>query len=103
MFQDAGKDRAREEESRDGAGRHLSLDRFLANRAPYAMELDRLLGRDEVAGHDSIYGELLIGDTGGRKQLLDGYVAMHRGFRLSFGSSRFRAGLRTVWPRHRVG
>ena len=33
--------------------------RFLANRVPYAAELDRLLERDEVAGHDLVYGELL--------------------------------------------
>ena len=36
-------------------------------------ELDRLLGRDEVAGHDLVYGELLIGDRGGRKKLLAAY------------------------------
>ena len=28
--------------------------RFLANRAPFALELDRLLGLDEVAGHELI-------------------------------------------------
>ena len=32
--------------------------RFLANRAPYAAELDRLLGLDEVTGHELVYGEL---------------------------------------------
>src|SRR5260370_12483973 len=47
--------------------------RFLANRMPYAAELDRLLERDEVAGHDLVYGELLIGDSGGRTQLLNSY------------------------------
>lgn len=36
--------------------------RFLANRAPYAAGLDRLLALDDVAGHELIYGELLIGD-----------------------------------------
>jgi len=40
--------------------------RFLANREPYAAELDRLLERDEVVGHELIFGELLIGDRGGR-------------------------------------
>jgi predicted nucleic acid-binding protein len=50
--------------------------RFLANRAPYAPELDLLLSRDEVAGHDLISGELLIGDPGGREALLSGYEAM---------------------------
>lgn len=52
--------------------------RFLANRAPYAYELDRLLGLDEVAGHELIYGELLIGDRGGRRKLLAAYAKMHQ-------------------------
>ncbi len=52
--------------------------RFLSNRAPYATELDRLLRRDDVSGHDFVYGELLIGDKGGRKQLLAGYEQMHQ-------------------------
>ncbi len=47
--------------------------RSLAGRAPYIAEMDRLLGRDEVAGHDLVYGELLIGDRGGRKKLLAAY------------------------------
>jgi predicted nucleic acid-binding protein len=52
--------------------------RFLSNRAPYAVELDHLLSRDEVSGHDFIYGELLIGDKGGREQLLASYEQMHQ-------------------------
>jgi predicted nucleic acid-binding protein len=52
--------------------------RFLSNRAPYAAELDRLLSRDEVSGHEFVYGELLIGDVGGRKQLLNDYGQMHQ-------------------------
>jgi len=52
--------------------------RFLSNRAPYAAELDHLLSRDEVSGHDFVYGELLIGDKAGRKQLLASYEQMHR-------------------------
>lgn len=50
--------------------------RFLANRAPYAAELDGLLTRDEVSGHDFVYGELLIGDRGGRKEFLANYERM---------------------------
>src|SRR5262249_35273869 len=50
--------------------------RFLSNRAPYAAELDRLLSEDEVFGHQLIYGELLIGDKGGRKKLLAHYERM---------------------------
>ena len=52
--------------------------RFLANRAPFALELDRLLGLDEVAGHELVYGELLIGDRGGRTKLLAAYKRMHQ-------------------------
>ena len=51
--------------------------RFLANRPSYAAELDRLLDRDEAAGHDLIYGELLIGDPGTRGDLLKSYGLMH--------------------------
>ena len=50
--------------------------RFLLNRTPYAADLDALLDQDEVAGHDLVYGELLIGDKGGRKKLLAGYEWM---------------------------
>ena len=52
--------------------------RALANRAPYAAELDRLLGLDEVSGHNLVYGELLIGDRGGRRKLLAAYEKMHQ-------------------------
>jgi predicted nucleic acid-binding protein len=50
--------------------------RFLANRTPYAHALDALLGRDEVAGHELVYGELLIGDRAGRAKLLAAYTEM---------------------------
>jgi predicted nucleic acid-binding protein len=52
--------------------------RFLSNRPPYAAELDALLNRDEVSGHEFVYGELLMGDKGGRKHLLVSYEQMHR-------------------------
>jgi predicted nucleic acid-binding protein len=52
--------------------------RFLANSMPYAAELDRLLERDEAAGHDLVSGELPIGDSGGRTQLLKSYDLIHR-------------------------
>ncbi|MEO6212357.1 MAG: PIN domain-containing protein [Vicinamibacterales bacterium] len=52
--------------------------RFLSNRPPYAADMDTLLSRDEVSGHDFVYGELLIGDKGGRKQLLADYEHMHQ-------------------------
>lgn len=52
--------------------------RFLANRTPYAAELDKLLALDEVAGHELVYGELFIGDRGGRRKLLAAYERMHQ-------------------------
>jgi predicted nucleic acid-binding protein len=52
--------------------------RALANRSPYKAELDRLLDREQVAGHDLIYGELLIGDPGGRERFLKSYGLMRQ-------------------------
>jgi predicted nucleic acid-binding protein len=45
---------------------------------PYSAELDRLLLRDEAAGHALMYGELLIRDCGGRTQLLNSYDLIYR-------------------------
>ncbi len=50
--------------------------RALSGREPFQEQLARLLDLDEVAGHDLIYGELLIGDRGGRKKLLADYQRM---------------------------
>ena len=52
--------------------------RFLTNREPAAAELDALLLRDEVVGHELVFGELLIGDRGGRAALLASYQLMHQ-------------------------
>lgn len=41
-------------------------------------ELDRLLALDEVAGHELVYGDLLIGDKGGRSKVLAAYQLMHQ-------------------------
>src|SRR2546422_10156496 len=62
--------------------------RFLANRAPYAAELDRLLGLDEVTGHELVYGELLIGDRGGRREFLAGLANASSGHGPSPGGRR---------------
>ena len=51
---------------------------FLSNRAPYAAELEGLLSRGEVYGHDFVFGELLIGDQSTRQQLLADYLLMHQ-------------------------
>lgn len=47
--------------------------RFFANRAPFGAELQRLLFDGQVIGHALVFGELLIGDIGGRKLLLARY------------------------------
>ena len=52
--------------------------RFLGNRAPFANELDRLLTLNEVTGHELVYGELLIGDRGGRGKLLAAYEGIRQ-------------------------
>ena len=52
--------------------------RSLSGQAAYVAELGGLLGRDEVAGHELVYGELLIGDRGGRKNILSAYERMHQ-------------------------
>jgi predicted nucleic acid-binding protein len=52
--------------------------RALANLPPYIAELDRLLSLDEVAGHELVYGELLIGGRAGRGRLLAAYERMHQ-------------------------
>jgi predicted nucleic acid-binding protein len=52
--------------------------RFLTGKESYATNLAALLSRDEVAGHEMVFGELLIGDRGGRRKLLDSYLKMHQ-------------------------
>lgn len=52
--------------------------RALAGQSPYVAEMDRLLSIGQVAGHELVYGELLIGDSGGRKKTLDAFEQMHQ-------------------------
>jgi predicted nucleic acid-binding protein len=50
--------------------------RALAGREPYAKGMDRLAHAEELLRHDLVYGELLIGDRGGRELLLAGYARL---------------------------
>lgn len=50
--------------------------RFLMGREPFLGELRRLLDTDQVVGHELVYGELLMGDRGGRQKLLDSFDRM---------------------------
>lgn len=52
--------------------------RFLSNRPPHANDLSELLGRAEVSGHEFVFGELLVGDKGGRRRFLADYALMHQ-------------------------
>ncbi len=52
--------------------------RFLAGRGPYDVELKTLLAKDAVLAHDLVYGELLIGDRGGRLKFLADYLRIPR-------------------------
>lgn len=47
--------------------------RAFANRQPYTALLRQLVLSAKVAGHVLVYGELLIGDVGGRRNLLNDY------------------------------
>ena len=47
--------------------------RSLRAEQPYTNEMDSLLSQDRIAGHELVYGELLIGDRGGRFKLLASY------------------------------
>ena len=48
--------------------------RALAGRAPWKGYLDALLATEQVLAHELVYGELLIGDTGGRQRFLSEYA-----------------------------
>jgi predicted nucleic acid-binding protein len=47
--------------------------RAMMGRPPYRAALDALLGKEAVLGHEFVYGELLVGDPGGRTLLLSAY------------------------------
>jgi predicted nucleic acid-binding protein len=52
--------------------------RFFFGQQPYSAEMHRLLARDEVVGHELVYGEILIGDRGGRQKFLAFYERMRQ-------------------------
>jgi len=47
--------------------------RYFRNQRPWADELERLLILNDVAGHELVYGELLIGNPGGRRRALNAF------------------------------
>lgn len=52
--------------------------RFLAGREPHKSDMLYMLAYYNVAGHDLIYGELLMSDVISRKEVLRDYELMHR-------------------------
>jgi predicted nucleic acid-binding protein len=52
--------------------------RYFFDQEPYASEIDRMLDLEAIAGHELVYGELLIGDRGGRKKFLGVYERMYQ-------------------------
>ena len=52
--------------------------RALANHPLVVSELGRLSDLDQVAGHELVYGELLIGDRGGRAAFLARYERLRQ-------------------------
>jgi len=51
--------------------------RFLYRKEPHASRMQSLLSAEMIAGHEMVYGELFVGDTGGRSQLLQAYSSMY--------------------------
>jgi len=56
--------------------------RALYGQAPYLAGLDELLAGKEAAGHELVYGELLVGDSGGRRKLFADYEQMRQARRV---------------------
>ena len=52
--------------------------RALLGREPYTGQLRRLLLNNSAIGHDLVFGELLIGDKGGRPRVLAEYAKIER-------------------------
>ncbi|HKE21491.1 MAG TPA: PIN domain-containing protein [Bryobacteraceae bacterium] len=52
--------------------------RFLCGQEPFFSKTRTLLLDQQAAGHELVYGELLMGDWGGRRGLLADYVRMHQ-------------------------
>lgn len=52
--------------------------RFLMKRSTGVSDLQTLLLRQEVSGHELVFGELLIGDIGGRSTLLQDHDELPR-------------------------
>lgn len=52
--------------------------RAFAGQARFRAGVAALLDHNEAAGHNLVYGELLIGDTGGRRKFLSDYGLIYQ-------------------------
>jgi len=52
--------------------------RFFYGREPFLSEARRLMRIEEAAGHELVYGEILMGDIGGRQGFLDEYGRVYQ-------------------------
>lgn len=48
--------------------------RYLSGRDAAGPHLEALLAAEQVAGHEFVFGELLSGDKGGRRQFVESYA-----------------------------
>jgi hypothetical protein len=63
--------------------------RALAGREPYASQVEPLALSEGTVRHDLVYGELMIGDTGGRAGLLATYARLWNPHSLCPTTKRF--------------
>jgi predicted nucleic acid-binding protein len=52
--------------------------RSFSGQEPFFGGVDQLAAREEVAGHELVYGELLVGDIGGRQKFLEEYALLRQ-------------------------
>src|ERR1017187_7798485 len=84
----------------DGPGGHFRVDSVPCQPGAVRGRVGRLLGLDEVTGHELVYGELLIGDRGGRRKLLAAYERMHQAAMVPHRDVvAFVRESRLAWPR----
>ena len=73
--------------------------RFLYGQEPFFSKTRTLLLDQQAAGHELVYGELLMGDWGGRRGLLADYVRMHQVKRIAHAEVVSLVQLRRLYGR----
>lgn len=70
MFPDDVKKQRRNARLLDDSNRHSGVDSISGKSSTLRTGDGSIVGREEVLGHELVYGELLIGDSGGRRKFL---------------------------------